>query len=59
MNKIEYIFGVLCILVGVLFVINLNLINHTRTIEKSLNNIALAIESQNNILNYNPEEIKE
>lgn len=59
MNKVEYIFGVLCVLVGVLFVINLNLIKHTRTIEKSLNNIAVAIESQNNILNYNPEEIKE
>ena len=59
MNKIEYIFVVLCVLFGVVLVINLNLVNHTKTIKKSLNNIAVAIESQNNILNYNPEEIKE
>lgn len=59
MNKVEYIVFVLCILIGVLFVIDLNLVNHTKTIEKSLNRIAVAIELQNNILNYNPEEIKE
>jgi len=56
MNKLEYIFFVLCILIGVLFVINLNLVNHTKTIEKSLNNITVAIELQNSILDYNPHE---
>lgn len=56
MNKIEYIFVVLCVLAGILFVIDLNLVSHTKTIEKSLDRIAVAIESQNNILNYNPDE---
>jgi hypothetical protein len=56
MNKVGYIYIVLCVLVGILFVINLNLVNHTKTIEQSLNKIAVAIEVQNNILNYNPNE---
>lgn len=56
MNKLEYVFFVLCFIVGVLFVIDLNLMKHNKIVEEGLNNIAVAIQTQNNILNYNPNE---
>lgn len=56
MDKLEYIIIVLCFMVGVLFVIDLNLLKHNKIVEEGLNNIAVAIQTQNNILNYNPNE---
>ena len=56
MNKLEYVFFVLCFIVGVLFVIDLNLMKHNKIVEEGLNNIAVVIQTQNNILNYNPNE---
>lgn len=54
-----YVYTFLCMLIVVLNLINLNLVKYIKTLEKGLNNITIAIESQNNILNYNPGEIKE
>lgn len=56
MDKLEYIIIVLCFMVGVLFVIDLNLLKRNKIVEEGLNNIAVAIQTQNNILNYNPNE---
>ena len=56
MNKLEYVIIVLGFIVGVLFVIDLDLMKHNKIVEEGLNNIAVAIQTQNNILNYNPDE---
>lgn len=62
MNKLKNIFFVLylilCVIIGILFVINLNLIKYNKIIEKGLNNIALEIQTQNKIFSYNPNEEK-
>lgn len=47
---------ILGLVLGVLISISINICNNQKVLKDGLNNITIAIQEQNRILGYNPEE---